>query len=107
MVTKKRLIVSYKNCPEHVLQAIKDIYPQGYGDAIIKVDKPNGDFFHAITVDLEDVSYLVKINVKIDNLTDEEFEKQFGSENENESELGTKNTEDPDNLASLDSGFDD
>jgi hypothetical protein len=79
MLSKKRLVVSYKSCPPAVLQAIKELYPMGYGDALIKVDKPNGDFFHAITVDFEDVSYLVKVDVKIDNLTDEEFEKQYGT----------------------------
>ena len=106
MVPKKRLIVSYKNCPEAVLRAIKEMYPFGYGDAIIKVDKPNGDFFHAITIDLEDISYLVKVNVKIDNLTEEEFEKQYGTGDENGSEFVTKESEDPDNIASTDGNFD-
>jgi len=109
MVQKKRLVVSYKNCTDEVLQAIKEKYPNGYGDAIIKVDKPNGEFFHAITIDFEDICYLVKVNVKIDNLTPEEFEKQFGanvaeetSENEN---YNAKEDEDPDNIASPDSAY--
>ena len=106
MVPKKRLIVSYKNCPADVLQAIKEKYPLGYGDAIIKVDKPGGDFFHAITVDLEDTSYLVKVNVKIDNLTVEEFDKQYGTSDENGTEFENKENEDPDNIASTDSNFD-
>ncbi|MEI7501557.1 MAG: hypothetical protein WCK84_14055, partial [Bacteroidota bacterium] len=33
---------------------------------------------YAITVDTVDASYLVKVDVKIDNLTEEEFEKEFG-----------------------------
>ena len=102
MEQKKRLVVSYKNCPVEVLQAIKVKYPLGYGDAIIKVQKPNGDFFHAITVDFEDVSYLVKVNVKIDNLTEEEFEKQFGSSGDdgNSSDFEAKDDENTDNVAS-------
>ena len=110
MVQKKRLVVSYKKCSDAVLRAIKEKYPFGYGDAIIKVDKPNGDFFHAITVDLEDISYLVKVNVKIDNLTEEEFEKQFGANSDEESsgssDYGAKENEDPDNIASTDSNYD-
>ena len=110
MVQKKRLVVSYRNCPDEVLQAIREKYPAGYGDAIIKVEKPNGDFFHAITIDFEDVSYLVKVDVKIDNLTEEEFEKQFGANVGDSSDTGDYNArnenEDPDNLASPDSNYD-
>jgi len=109
MERKKRLVISYKNCPTEVVQAIKEKYPLGYGDEIIKVQKPNGEFFHAITIDFEDVSYLVKVDVKIDNLTEEEFEKQFGSTANDESDSGnfeTKEDENPDNIASPDSNFD-
>ena len=77
---KRRLVVSYKNCPEDVLEAIKKKYPNGYNDYVMKVQKPNNDFFYAITVDTADASYLVKVDVKIDNLTEEEFEKEFGEE---------------------------
>jgi hypothetical protein len=77
---KKRLVVSYKNCSEEVLEAIKKKYPAGYNDYVMKVQKPNNDFFYAITVDTADASYLVKVDVKIDNLTEEEFEKEFGEE---------------------------
>jgi hypothetical protein len=91
------------------VQAIREKYPLGYGDAIIKVEKPNGDFFHAITLDFEDVSYLVKVDVKIDNLTAEEFEKQFGA-NANEdsegAEFETKAEENPDNIVSPESNYD-
>ena len=105
MEQKKRLVVSYKNCPVEVLQAIKEKYPLGYGDAIMKVQKPNGDVFHAITLDFEDTSYLVKVDVKIDNLTEEEFEKQFGSRNDSDepSDYGEKDDENPENIASPDS----
>ena len=109
MVRKKRLVISYKNCSDEILKAIKEKYPLGYGDAIIKVEKPNGESFHAITIDFEDVSYLVKINVKIDNLTEEEFEKQFGAnagENSNTSDFDNKGNEDPDNIASNDRNYD-
>ena len=109
MVQKKRLVINYKNCPAEVIQAIKEKYPLGYGDAIIKVEKPNGDFFHAITIDFEDVSYLVKVDVKIDHLTEEEFEKQFGANVDDDSEGGdfaTKEEENPENIASSESNYD-
>jgi hypothetical protein len=88
---KKRLVVSYKSCSEEVLEAIKKKYPGGYNDFVIKVQKPNNDFFYAITVETADASYLVKVDVKIDNLTEEEFEKEFGDDgtaNNDDSSLG-------------------
>ena len=109
MVQKKRLVISYKNCSAEVLQAIKEKYPFGYGDAIIKVEKPNGDFFHAITVNFEDICYLVKVDVKIDSLTEEEFEKQFGSsanDDTDEGEFEPKDDENPENVVSPDSNYD-
>ncbi len=111
MVQKKRLVVSYKNCPAEVVHAIREKYPLGYGDAVIKVQKPNGEFFHAITIDFEDVSYLVKVDVKIDNLTEEEFEKQFGSntgggDDSDSSDFDAKDDENPDNVASPESSYD-
>ena len=109
MEQKKRIVVSYKNCPAEILQAIKEKYPAGYGDAIIKVQKPNGEFFHAITIDSEDINYLVKVDVKIDHLTEEEFEKLFGAnagEDSDASNYEAKEDEDPDNIASPDSNFD-
>ena len=110
MEQKKRLVISYKNCPADVVQAIKEKYPLGYGDEIIKVQKPNGDFFHAITIDFGDISYLVKVDVKIDNLTEEEFEKQFGSTSavvgSDGGDFESKDDENPENIASTDSNYD-
>jgi hypothetical protein len=108
MTHKKRLVVSYKNCPAEVIQAIREKYPLGYGDAIIKVQKPNDEFFHAITIDVEDVCYLVKVDVKIDNLTEEEFEKQFGSteDDADTDNFEAKDDENPDNIASPESNYD-
>ena len=109
MVQKKRLVISYKNCPAEMLQAIREKYPLGYGDALIKVEKPNGDFFHAITVDFEDICYLVKVDVKIDSLTEEEFEKQFGSSAGDETDdagFEPKDDENAENVVSSDNNFD-
>jgi len=107
---KKRLVVSYKNCTEEVIEAIKKKFPNGYNDFVIKVQKPNNDFFYAITVDTADASYLVKVDVKIDNLTEEEFEKEFGEDNSaSSSDESTLGRED-DNIENIEStessGFD-
>jgi hypothetical protein len=100
---KKRLVVSYKNCSEEVMEAIKKKYPTGYNDSVIKVQKPNNDFFYAITVETADANYLVKVDVKIDNLTEEEFEKEFGEDaSSNASDDTTLGRED-DNIENIES----
>jgi hypothetical protein len=78
---KKKVIVSYSNLPQNVIEAIRIQYPDGYANYIKKFPKPNNDFFHAITVETEDTIYLVKVNVKIDNINPEKLEEQlFASE---------------------------
>lgn len=106
---KRKLVVSYKNASEEVIEAVKKKYPTGYNDFVIKVTKPNNDYFYAITVDTEDASYLVKVDVKIDNLTEEEFEKEFGDDGSGGSEEGTIGREDDaiDNVEGSTESFED
>ena len=75
---KKRLVVSYKNLSPELLELVKEKYPRGYFDDVFKVDKGNGDFFHAITLDTEDATYLVKVDVKIDTEIEEVERQLFG-----------------------------
>jgi hypothetical protein len=67
---KKRIITSYEKLTPEVLDALKKQYPHGYADAVIKVDKGSEQFFHAIPVETDDTSYLVKVQVNIDKLDD-------------------------------------
>lgn len=95
---KKRLVISQKNCSDEILEALRAQYPTGYGDALIKVNKPNGEFFHAVTLELPDVIYLVKVDVKIDTMTEEDFDKQYGA-NEEEEDMEDKDSDDLENIA--------
>lgn len=69
---RKRLIVHYNNLPAGVLEAIQKKYPLGWSNYVIKVETGNNNFFFAITVDTDEASYLVKVNVKIDSIEEEE-----------------------------------
>jgi Mg2+ and Co2+ transporter CorA len=71
ILTKKKLVVSYKNLPPDVIELIKEQYPKGYSDYLIKVDRGNGDFFYAITLNTETIDYLIKVDVKIDSEIEE------------------------------------
>ena len=64
---RKRLVASYENLPAEVIEAISRKYPDGYQNHVIKVQAgPNT--FHAVTVDLAEISYLVKVKVKVDKM---------------------------------------
>ena len=72
---KKRSVISYANLSPELLAALKEKYPRGYADYmgdIIKVDKPDGSFFYAVSLEVPDAIYLVKVDVKIDDYEDAE-----------------------------------
>ncbi len=72
---KKRLVVSYANMSPELTAAFKEKYPKGYSDYmgdIFKVDKPDGSFFYAISLEIPQAIYLIKIDVKIDDYEDVE-----------------------------------
>ncbi len=74
---KKRLVTSFNNLTPELQEAVKAFYPLGFTDAMMRIDKPNGDFFYAVPFDTEEVSYLVKIDVKIDDKAHEEDDKDY------------------------------
>lgn len=75
--TKKRLVVSFNNLPAELQEQVKALYPYGYSDSMMRIDKPNGDFFFAVPFETEEVSYLVKIDVKIDEVSADDDDKDF------------------------------
>lgn len=110
-MTKKKLVINYKNLSPELLMLIKKKYPYGYSDHVIKVTKPNNDFFHAITLDTEDASYLIKVNVKIDTKPkDDDQRKGFFSDSDDigtESDSFPEDIEDEESSSFGDDDFDD
>lgn len=90
--TKKRAVVSYENMSEELAMAFAEKYPKGYSDYfpdLTKYDKPDGTNFYAVTVEIPDAIYLVKIKVKTDDAEDierwldgEDGDDGDGNENE-------------------------
>jgi hypothetical protein len=74
---KKRLVTSFNNLAPELQEAVKAAYPLGYTDYMMRIDKPNGDFFFAVPFETEEISYLVKIDVKIDDASHEEEDKDY------------------------------
>ena len=86
-IPKKRAVISYENMSEELQDAFREKYPHGYADYmgdIFKVDKPDGTSFYAVTLEIPDALYLVKIKVKVDDYDDAEevFKNEDGDEDE-------------------------
>ena len=77
---KKRVVISYKNLSEELQAQLKAQYPTGYPDRMMRIDKPNGDFFYAVILEPEEISYLVKIDVKIDDGNIDDDDKEYYDE---------------------------
>ncbi len=70
---KRRAVVSYENMNDEVAAAFAEKYPKGYVDYfpdLVKYPKPDGTSFYAVTVEIPDAIYLVKIQVKTDDAED-------------------------------------
>lgn len=76
-MAKKHIVTSFHNLPSELQEAVKEKYPLGFTDAMMRVDKPNGDFFYAVPFDTEEVAYLVKIDVKIDDHSQDDDDKDY------------------------------
>lgn len=81
-IAKKRLVVSFNNLPAELQEAIKAAHPAGFADVMMRIPKPNGEFFFAVPFETEEVSYLVKIDVKIDDSNPEDDDKDIYGDDE-------------------------
>ena len=70
---KKRHVVSYENMSPELAEVFAEKYPKGSQDCladVVKYTKPDGTPFYAVTIELPDSVYLVKIKVKTDDVDD-------------------------------------
>jgi len=74
---KKKVIVSYQNLTAELKELILKKYPLGWVNHMIKVKGAGDNYFHAITLDTDDTSYLIKVPVKIDQKSDKDDEDFF------------------------------
>ena len=76
-IVKKHIATSFHNLSPELQEAVKAKYPLGFTDAMIRVDKPNGDFFYAVPYDTDEIAYMVKVDVKVDDNSHEDDEKDY------------------------------
>ena len=55
-MVKKHIVTSFRNLSPEMQEAVKEKYPVGFTDAMMRVDKPNGDFFYAVPFDTDDTA---------------------------------------------------
>lgn len=86
-------------------------YPKGFNDYLpdlMKYDKPDGTSFYAVTVEIPDAIYLVKIKVKTDDIDDIERwldgDDESGEENEGGSTEESSGELPDDNISQYSSG---
>jgi hypothetical protein len=72
---KVNKVISLQNLTPELLDLLHKRYTDGFNNHVIKVTTPKNDFFYGVTLDTPDISYLVKVPVKIDNNPDEIDEK--------------------------------
>ena len=80
--TKKRLVTSFNNLSPELQEAVKALYPRGFAEVMTRIDKPNGDFFYVVPYETDEISYMVKIDVKIDDSADDAIEDDFFGDDE-------------------------
>ena len=71
--TRKRHVVSLEKMSAEVRDAFNAKYPGGIVDCeddIQQYPKPSGEIFYAVTIELPEDIYLVKIPVEVDNIED-------------------------------------
>jgi hypothetical protein len=95
MDKKKKIIIHINNIPCEVLDALREKYPDGYMNHVFKVTKPNNEFFHAVTVDMPDASYLIKVDVRIDNITEDKLDDAIFSSINGAKPAGKLDEEEP------------
>lgn len=107
-IQKKRSIVSFENMSEELAAAFAEKYPKGYSDYfpdLVKYDKPDGTSFYAVTVEIPDAIYMVKIKVKTDDA--EDIERWLDGEEGDDSDGNDSEGLPDDNISQYSSGDDD
>jgi hypothetical protein len=106
--SKRRAVCSYENMSEELAAAFAEKYPKGYNDYfqdLVKYDKPDGTNFYAVTVEIPDAIYLVKIKVKTDDA--EDLERWLDGEDGDEADGNEGEGLPDDNISQYSSGDDD
>lgn len=91
--TKRRLITSFHNLTPEQQAEVKALYPLGFGEVMMRYDKPDGTFFYTVPYETEDTFYMVKIDVKVDDGSDDVDEGYYDDDLKGADELADASEE--------------
>ena len=74
--TKKHIVIGFHNLTPELQDAVKEKYPLGFTEAMMRVDKPTA-IFSVVPFGTDEIAYMVKIDVKIDDNAQEEDDKDY------------------------------
>jgi hypothetical protein len=60
---KKRIIKDYDQMPQDVLHKLKEQFPFGYHEHLLRFNNAKGEMISALPFETDDVFYLVRMNV--------------------------------------------
>jgi hypothetical protein len=73
---KKRVITSLEKLSPEMLNRLFEQYPDGWSQYLKRITKPSGDFFHAVSLETEEITYMVKVPVKVDSKSELQKEEE-------------------------------
>ena len=106
--SKRRAVVSFENMSDELAAAFAEKYPRGYSDYfpdLVSYPKPDGTSFYAVSVEIPDAIYLVKIQVKTDDA--EDLERWLDGEDAEDQDANEGESLPDDNISQYSSGDDD
>ncbi len=60
---KKRIIKDYDQMPQEILLQLKDRFPQGYQEHLLRFNNASGEMISALPFETDDISYLVRMDI--------------------------------------------
>jgi hypothetical protein len=91
---KKRIVTSLDKISPEIKKMIAEKYPLGWSNNVLRINKPSGEFFHAIPLETPDIFYMIKVPVKIDSKAElEKEESKMEMSHQQSEEEEEKNSE--------------
>ena len=93
---KKRIIKSYEKLDPELQERLKELYPYGYSNKLIRLNNSKNETFFAVPLETEDTTYMVKVQVeKIKKFDDSEDEFHFSVGDDDFDNSTSESSEDP------------
>jgi hypothetical protein len=83
---KKKIIKSFDNLTADLQQELKERYPYGYGNKLIRLQNAKKENFFVVPLEMEDVTYMVKVQLEKPKKKVVEEEEEFDNTKEDSEE---------------------